>query len=81
MLGLVWSTNVKPVDNNVSPYLQQPLRTLEQVQQEREDRQRQLADADARAKKNEAPGAASETAPAAKPAAAPVPSTRVDESV
>lgn len=32
---------MKPIDSNVSPYLQQPLRTLAQVLEERERRQRE----------------------------------------
>lgn len=38
---------MKPVENNISPYLQQPLRTLDEVRQERERRQRELAAATA----------------------------------
>jgi len=37
---------LKPIEHtNVSPYLQQPLRTMEQVRAEREQRQRELAEA------------------------------------
>jgi hypothetical protein len=36
---------VQPVDKHVSPYLLQPLRSYEQVQQERERRLRELAEA------------------------------------
>ena len=32
---------MKPVESNVSPYLQQPLRTMDEVRQERERRQRE----------------------------------------
>ncbi|HEX9462375.1 MAG TPA: hypothetical protein VGB82_07230 [Alphaproteobacteria bacterium] len=67
---------MKPIEPNVSPYLQQPLRTLEQVRQERERRQREQADAGA----TPAPAAAtpktdikSDTAPAVSP-------TRVDQT-
>ncbi|MBV8535547.1 MAG: hypothetical protein JO128_08150 [Alphaproteobacteria bacterium] len=31
---------MKPVESNVSPYLQQPLRSMDEVRQERERRQR-----------------------------------------
>lgn len=34
---------MKPVESNISPYLQQPLRTFDEVRQERERRQRELA--------------------------------------
>jgi hypothetical protein len=34
---------MKPVESNVSPYLQQPLRTLDEVRQERERREQELA--------------------------------------
>lgn len=37
-----------PVDDNVSPYLQRPLRTLEEAREDRKRRQRQIADARAR---------------------------------
>jgi len=40
---------LKPIEhNNVSPYLQQPLRTMDQVRAEREQRRRELAEAMAR---------------------------------
>jgi hypothetical protein len=38
----------KPSDDDVSPYLQQPLRTLEAAWQDRKRRQRASADAQAR---------------------------------
>ena len=38
-----------PVDGDVSPYLQQPLRTLAKARQDRERRRRELADAEAKA--------------------------------
>jgi len=40
---------LKPIEHsNVSPYLQQPLRTMDEVRAERERRQREFADAVAR---------------------------------
>ncbi len=75
---------MKPIESNVSPYLQQPLRSLEQVRQEREQRQRELANA-AQARPGATPAttqgvtAPATTAPAGKPAgSAPV---RVDQTV
>jgi hypothetical protein len=61
---------VQPVDKHVSPYLLQPLRSYEQVQQDRERRQREAAD----------------TAAQPQPAAATGPSTpkapgQIDQSV
>jgi hypothetical protein len=41
----------KPADDDISPYLQQPLRTLETAQQDRKHRQREAADAKARTKR------------------------------
>jgi hypothetical protein len=32
---------MKPIESNVSPYLQQPLRSMDEVRQERERRQRE----------------------------------------
>ncbi len=65
---------MKPVESNISPYLQQPLRTLDEVRQERERRQRELAEAQAKqAKKTQtqrAPAVQGDTAPAASPVAA-----------
>lgn len=61
---------MKPVDSNVSPYLQQPLRTLEQVLQERLQRQRQPA-----ADGGKGPSSDSTPAPAA------VPPKRIDQTV
>jgi hypothetical protein len=40
---------VSPVDDGVSPYLQQPLRTLEQAKQDRKRQQRQIGDPEAKA--------------------------------
>ena len=39
-----------PVDGDVSPYLQQPLRTLAKARQDRKRRQSEIADAEAKAK-------------------------------
>lgn len=67
---------MKPIEPNVSPYLQQPLRTLEQVRQERERRQRNQAEAGAKPGPVAAPqktDTKSETPPAAAP-------TRVDQT-
>jgi hypothetical protein len=41
----------KPADDDISPYLQQPLRTLETAQQDCERRQREAADVAARTKR------------------------------
>jgi len=41
---------VRRVDAGVSPYLQQPLRTLEKAEQDCKHRQREIADAEGRAK-------------------------------
>ena len=41
----------KPADGDISPYLQQPLRTLETAQRDRKRRQRAAADAKARTKR------------------------------
>ena len=35
----------KPVDGSISPYLQQPLRTLEKARQDSRDQQRESAEA------------------------------------
>jgi hypothetical protein len=40
---------VSPVDDGVSPYLQQPLRTLEQAKQDCKRKQRQIGDPEAKA--------------------------------
>jgi hypothetical protein len=45
-------TDQKPatsVENGVSPYLQQPLRTLEKAKQDRKRQQRLIADSEAKA--------------------------------
>ena len=64
---------MKPVESNVSPYLQQPLRTLDEVRQERERRQRELAAAMSASNQNTPPApAAGQPAPAA---ATPAPGT------
>ena len=47
---MVDEQTAKPADDDVSPYLQQPLRTLETAQQDRKRRQRQVDDAKARTK-------------------------------
>jgi len=41
----------KPADDDISPYLQQPLRTLETAQQDCERRHREAADVAARTKR------------------------------
>lgn len=71
---------MKPVESNVSPYLQQPLRTLDEVRQERERRQRELANAAATKPPQTVP-------PMPRPSAAPTnaPGTpgspRVDQTI
>ena len=42
---------VRRVDAGVSPYLQQPLRTLEKAEQDCKHRQREIADAEGKASK------------------------------
>jgi hypothetical protein len=64
---------VKPIDSNISPYLQQPLRTFEQVLEEREQRQRQQA--------ARTPGAPAATAVEASPERALVSAKQVDQTV
>jgi hypothetical protein len=61
---------VQPVDNHVSPYLLQPLRSYEQVQQERERRLREILEATE-------PPKLTPTAGAVTP---PKSSTKVDQS-
>ena len=46
---------VKPADDDISPYLQQPLRTLETARQDRKRRQSNAADAQARTKRRTDP--------------------------
>jgi hypothetical protein len=41
---------VTPVDDDVSPYLRQPLRTLAKARQDRKRRRREIADAEAKAR-------------------------------
>jgi hypothetical protein len=41
----------KPGDDDISPYLQQPLRTLETAQQDRKRRHDEAADSQARTKR------------------------------
>jgi hypothetical protein len=41
----------KPADGDISPYLQQPLRTLETAQRDQKRQQREAAGAQARTKK------------------------------
>jgi hypothetical protein len=41
----------KSADGDISPYLQQPLRTLETAQRDKKRQQRETADAQARTKK------------------------------
>jgi hypothetical protein len=41
----------KSADGDISPYLQQPLRTLETAQRDKKRQQREAADAQARTKK------------------------------
>lgn len=61
---------MKPVESNVSPYLQQPLRTLDEVREERERRQREFAELEAKMKQQaRAKPAASAAEPAGSPAA------------
>ena len=62
---------MKPIDSNVSPYLQQPLRTFAEVLQERERRQRQQATGGAKE---------ADAAPASKSKATAVPPTRIDQT-
>lgn len=75
---------MKPVETNISPYLQQPLRTLDEVQQERERRQQELAAAGFPAAQNivltsAEPAAANQNAaPASGPGASP---SLVDQTV
>jgi hypothetical protein len=64
---------LKPIDSNVSPYLQQPLRTLEEVLQERARRQRPQPTVTANDAKNAAAETKSET-----PA---VPPQRIDQTI
>jgi hypothetical protein len=45
----------KPAGDEISPYLQQPLRTLEVARQDRNRRQRDAADAQARTKRRTDP--------------------------
>jgi hypothetical protein len=59
---------VQPVDKHVSPYLLQPLRSYEQVQQERE---RRLAEAAAQAKLKPAAPVAATQPSATNPAKSP----------
>jgi hypothetical protein len=42
---------VKPADADISPYLQQPLRTLKTAQQDQKRRQCEAADAQTKAKR------------------------------
>lgn len=51
---MVDENKAKPADE-ISPYLQQPLRTLETAQQDRKRRQREAADAQARTKRRTDP--------------------------
>jgi hypothetical protein len=46
---LIGEKPVAPVDGDVSPYLQQPLRTLAKARQDRKRRQREIADAEEKA--------------------------------
>ena len=56
---------LKPIEHtNVSPYLQQPLRTMDQVRAEREQRQRELAEAMAKRLANDTTADAAVVAPA-----------------
>ncbi len=59
---------LKPVEHsNVSPYLQQPLRTMDEVRAERERRQRELAEATQTNAKRQANAAqAGQAAPTAR---------------
>ncbi len=43
--------SAKPADGDISPYLQQPLRTLETAQRDQKRQQREAADAQARTKR------------------------------
>jgi hypothetical protein len=64
---------LKPIDSNISPYLQQPLRTLEEVLQERARRQRQPAADTAKDAKNAVAESKSD-APAVSP-------KRIDQTI
>ena len=48
---MVDEKTAKLADDDISPYLQQPLRTLETAQQDCKRRQREAADAPARTKR------------------------------
>jgi len=48
---MVDEKTAKPTDDDISPYLQQPLRTLKTAQQDRKRRQRDAADAQARTRR------------------------------
>jgi hypothetical protein len=77
--GIARSLGMKPIESNVSPYLQQPLRSYEEVRQQREQRQRELADAQARQQKLVLVKNGTAAAPAASNGAAST--TRVNETV
>lgn len=66
---------MKPVENNISPYLQQPLRTLDEVRQERERRQQEQAAATQTAATTQPePAAANQNTAPANP-------SRVDQTI
>jgi len=52
---MVHEKTAKPADDEISPYLQRPLRTLETAQQDRQRWQRKAADAQSRTKRRTDP--------------------------
>jgi hypothetical protein len=70
---------MKPVETNVSPYLQQPLRTMDEVRLDRERRQREELAAIAAGKASQTPPAPANDV-GAPPAGAAAPKTLVDQT-
>ncbi|HTP82409.1 MAG TPA: hypothetical protein VMQ11_05665 [Alphaproteobacteria bacterium] len=71
---------MKPVESNVSPYLQQPLRTMDEVRQDRERRQREELAAIQAGKTSRTPPTPANDPGTAPPAGATAPKALVDQT-